>query len=88
MFRLTGEHGTDLDTLNRRVLDSLCDRLGNLLTGGNDQLAGRGMDNIMYGNTTKDTLIKGRDGLIAILQGGAYQATERSAVLLIDNHVV
>ena len=88
MFRLAGEYGTYLDRLNGRILNSLCDGLGNLLTGSNDEFAGRGMDNIVNRDTTQNALIKRRDNLVAILQGGAYQTTQRATVLLVDDDIV
>ena len=45
---LAGEHRTDLDALNRRLLDFLCHLFGYLLTGSHYQMACGGMDDIVY----------------------------------------
>ena len=55
MLALAGKHRTDFDTLDGRVFDNLADGFCNLLTGSHNQISGRRMDNIMYGNTSEDS---------------------------------
>ncbi len=88
LLALAGKHGTNLDALDGRILDRLGLRLSNLLAGRNDQLTRSRMDDIVYRHTTQDTLIERRDDLVTVLQGGAYQATQGTAVALGDDHVV
>ena len=42
----------------------------------------------MDADTTEDALSQTADNLVAILQGGADQSTERATVLFVDNHIV
>ena len=42
----------------------------------------------MDGNTSEDSLIQSRDGLIAVLQSRADESAQRSAVFLVDDDVV
>ncbi len=88
MLGLAGEHRTNLDTLYGRLLNDLCDGLGNLLTGSHDELTSIRMNDIVNADTTEDALVERRDGLVAILQGGADQATQRATVFLVDDDVV
>ena len=88
LLRLTGQHRTNLDALNLRLLDGFSQRLGDFLTGSHDNLTSLGINHIVNGNTSEDTLRETANDLIAILQGGADKAAQRTAVLLVDNHVV
>ena len=88
LARLAGEHRADLHALNLGLLDGLGQRLGNLLTGGHDDIARLGIDHIVYRHTTEDALREAGDNLIAILQGCADESAQCAAVLLVDNHVV
>ena len=46
------------------------------------------MDDIVYRYTTQDTLIERRDNLITILQSGANQATQGTAILLSNDDIM
>ena len=46
------------------------------------------MYDIMYGDTTQNSLIKGCNNLLVLLKGGAYQTTQCTAVLLGDDHIM
>ena len=59
MLGLAGEHGTNLDALDGRVFDHLGDGFCNLLASSHDELAGRGMDDVVYTDTAQDALIEG-----------------------------
>ena len=48
MLALTGEHRTNLDALDRRILDFLCNLLSYLLTCGHNQMACGGMYDIVH----------------------------------------
>ena len=56
LLGLTGEHRTDLDTLDVGSLDGLGQRLGDFLTGRHDDIARLGVDDIMHRHTAKDAL--------------------------------
>ena len=88
LLGFTGQYGTDFNTLNRRVLNLLCNGFGDFLTARNKQLAGCGMNNIMYGYTSQDTFVQRSDGFIVVLQSRTNQPAECAAVFFIDNHIV
>ena len=52
LLRLTSQYGTNLDALDRRVLDCLSGILTDFLTGTNDNLARNRMDHIVNRYTT------------------------------------
>ena len=56
LLAFTGEHRTDFDALDGRVLDGLGLGFGNLLACGNDKVASSRMNDIVNGNTSKDAL--------------------------------
>ena len=56
LLAFAGEHRTDFDALDGRVLDGLGLGFGNLLAGGNDKVASSRMNDIVNGNTSKDAL--------------------------------
>ena len=88
LLRLASQYGTDLYALNRRLFDLLRSILTDFLTGTNDDLARDRMDDVVYRNTTQDTLVEGSNYILVVLQLGANQTTQGAAVLLVDNHVV
>ena len=88
MLRLTGEHRTNLDTLNRTVLNLLSLGLSNLFTCGTDKFTGDRMYDIVNRYTTQNALIKRRDDFVAILKGCAVETTECAAVFLGDDNVM
>ena len=56
LLRLTGEHGTDLDSLDVSLLDGLGDGLSDLLTSLDNDFTVLRVDNIMDRHTAEDTL--------------------------------
>ena len=56
--RLAGEHRTNLDALDGRCLDGSDLIFGDLLTGGTDELARGGMDDVVDADATEDALTK------------------------------
>ncbi len=87
VFRFAGEHRTDFNLLDTGSLDSLASRLANLLAGSHNQIAVQ-VVNIMYRHTTQDTLREGSHHGIVLLDGARRQTTKRTAVLLVDDHIV
>ena len=88
LLRLASKYGTDLDTLDRRILDLLRRLLADLLARLDENLAGDRVDNVVNRDTTQDTLVEGSDHLLVVLQLRTYQTTQRTAILLVDDHVV
>ena len=88
LLALAGEHRTDLDALDGRLLYLACLGLGNLLAGSNNHLSGSRIDDVVHGDTAQDTLIERRYHLIAILKGRTYQSSQRTTILLGNDHIV
>ena len=85
---LAGENRTDLDALDGRCLDFLDGSFGYLVAGGNDELAGGRIDNIMDADTAENALAEAGHDFVVVLDFGADEAAERSAVLFVDDDVV
>ncbi len=88
MLALTSEDGTNFNTLNRRGFNFGGHRLGDFLTGCNDELAGSGMDDVMNRHTSENALAKRRNDFIAILKGGADKTAECTAIFLGNDDIV
>ena len=85
---LASQHRTDLDLFQRRLLDCLGDRLGDLLTCCAEQLTGDGVIYIVQSHATQDALIERLNHVLILLDCGCNQTTQRTAILLIDDHVL
>ena len=83
-----GEHGTDLHGVDIGGDDSLGLRFTNLLAGSDDKLACLGIINVVNTHTTQDTIVQRLVHGVAVLDLGSGQTTERTAVVLGDDHVV
>jgi hypothetical protein len=74
MLGLAGEHGADDHLLDTCCLYCLALRLANLLTGSDDEVALCVVD-IVYRDTTEDTLGEGSDDAVAILDSTGSKTT-------------
>ena len=88
MLSLTSQYGTDLYTFDRRFFDFLCNLLCDFLSGSYQQFSGSRMYDIMYGYTTKDTLVQCCNNLIVILQRCTNQSAQCTTVFLSYDHIV
>ena len=88
MLAFASEHRAYFNTLDRRVVDDACNGFGNFFASRNNQFARCGMDDVVYRNTAEDAFVERRYNLVAVFKGGTNQSAQRSAVFLVDNHVV
>ena len=88
MLRLAGEYRTDLNTLDRAILDFISNALGDFLACCDNQLASDGMDDVVNRYTSEDTLLEGSNHLVVVLELGADKTTQSSAILLANDDVV
>ena len=86
--RLAGQHRTDLHRLQRRFLDGFGDRLGDLLAGPADHLAGQRVDHVVQGHTSEDAVVQRLHDVVVALDGRSGQTAQRAAVLLVDDDVL
>jgi len=56
LFALTGQHGTNLDHLDLSSLYGLGLGFGNLFSGHHDDFVGMRIDDVVYRNTSEDSL--------------------------------
>ena len=56
-LRLTSQHGTDLDALQRRFVDSLSNGFVDFLTAGHDEFTRLRMEHVVQSHTAEDTVI-------------------------------
>ena len=86
--RLAGEHRADFNRLERRLLDCLGNILGNLLAGLAEHLARQGVDDVVKRRTAQNAVVERLYHVVVALDGRSRQTTQRTAVLLVDNHVL
>ena len=87
-LRFAGEYRTNLDLLDRRLFYLLGNSLGDLFAGVNQNLVVQRIHYIVNRHTTQDSLAQRGYYLFVVLNFGANQTTQGSAVLLVNNHVV
>ena len=86
--RLAGQHRTDFHRLQRRFLDGLGDRLGDLLACLADHLARQRMDHVVQSHTAQNTVVEGLHHVVVALDGRSRQAAQRAAILLVDDDIL
>ena len=87
VFSLAGEDRTDLHFLDTGALDSVASTLANLFAGSNDQYTVL-IEDVVYAYSTEDTLRERSYYGVVLLDSASNQATERTTVLLGDDHIV
>ncbi len=89
LLRFAGKHRTDLHRLYRRFLYTVSDSLCDFLAGMNyDLLRIVGINYIMNGYASENTLAERCDYFLVVLDFCADKTTERSAILFVDDHVM
>ena len=86
--RLAGKHRTDLDRLQRRLLDRLGDVLGDLLTRLADHLARERVDHVVERRAAQNAVVERLHHVVVALDGRSRQTAQRAAILLVDDDVL
>ena len=85
---LISEDGTDLYRLDGRVVDVLGNLIGDFLTTPDNDIARGGVNHIVNRYTANDAIAQRSNHAVALTHGAADNATQRAAVLLVDDHIV
>ena len=88
LLRFARKHRADLDTFDRRFLDLHGFLLANLFTRVDDDFTRDRVNDIMHRYAAQDTFVERGDDVFVVLQFRADEAAQRTAVFLVDDHVV